>query len=285
MVDTGANITSIMRARWGLLLSLMVVLGGCHQANQKKLNEITVGILPGKYFVQKIVGDDFPINVMLSPGQNPATYNPLPSQMKQLASSLVYFHIGVPFEERWVKKIAQANKKMKIVDLRDGIVLREIEDRHFLDHLRPSKENSPGHHLYHDNKYHLHLGKDPHIWMSPLLVKQMAQTIYQTMVAIESKESNKKKVYRDNLDTFLQELDQVSRSLSHQLKELRQREIVVFHPAWGYFCDAFGLKQIPIEIKGTSPTPRELTHLITFIKVEGQKLFLCNLSLAPRVPK
>ena len=38
--------------------------------------------------------------------------------------------------------------------------------------------------------------------------------------------------------------------------------MMVFHPSWGYFARSYGLRQIPIEIEGKEPRPRELAHLI-----------------------
>jgi zinc transport system substrate-binding protein len=37
---------------------------------------------------------------------------------------------------------------------------------------------------------------------------------------------------------------------------------MVFHPAWGYFAHAYGLKQVPIEIEGKDPKPAQLKELI-----------------------
>ena len=37
---------------------------------------------------------------------------------------------------------------------------------------------------------------------------------------------------------------------------------MVFHPAWGYFDDAYGLQQVPIEIEGKDPKPAQLKSLI-----------------------
>ncbi len=37
---------------------------------------------------------------------------------------------------------------------------------------------------------------------------------------------------------------------------------MVFHPSWGYFAKAYELKQLPVEIEGKSPKPKELIHLI-----------------------
>jgi zinc transport system substrate-binding protein len=37
---------------------------------------------------------------------------------------------------------------------------------------------------------------------------------------------------------------------------------MVFHPAWGYFADAYGLQQVPIEIEGKDSKPAQLKALI-----------------------
>ena len=37
---------------------------------------------------------------------------------------------------------------------------------------------------------------------------------------------------------------------------------MVFHPAWGYFAQAYGLEQVPIEIEGKNPKPAQLQALI-----------------------
>ena len=40
------------------------------------------------------------------------------------------------------------------------------------------------------------------------------------------------------------------------------RRFLVFHPAFGYFTDAFDLQQRSVEIEGKAPTPRQLNRLI-----------------------
>ena len=59
---------------------------------------VQVSILPQKYFVEKIGRDHVNVDVLVKPGNSPATYSPSPDQMKKLAASDVYFRIGVPFE-------------------------------------------------------------------------------------------------------------------------------------------------------------------------------------------
>ena len=66
---------------------------------------VFVSILPQKFFLEQVAGDNLTINVMVLPGTGPATYEPKPSQMRQLAESRAYFDIGVPFENAWLDKI------------------------------------------------------------------------------------------------------------------------------------------------------------------------------------
>jgi zinc transport system substrate-binding protein len=49
---------------------------------------------------------------------------------------------------------------------------------------------------------------------------------------------------------------------------------MVFHPAWGYFADAYGLTQIPIENEGKRPGPRSLNALIEQARREGIRVVL-----------
>ena len=69
--------------------------------------ELTVTILPQKYFVQKIVKDKFDINVMVPPGSSPHNFEPKPSAMKALFNSKAYFTIGDPSEKAWIEKFKQ----------------------------------------------------------------------------------------------------------------------------------------------------------------------------------
>ena len=41
------------------------------------------------------------------------------------------------------------------------------------------------------------------------------------------------------------------------------------HPAWGYFADAYDLKQIPIEQNGSEIRAKELTRLIELARMEN----------------
>ncbi|MBD3314523.1 MAG: ABC transporter substrate-binding protein, partial [Chitinivibrionales bacterium] len=53
---------------------------------------------------------------------------------------------------------------------------------------------------------------------------------------------------------------------------LRGRKFFVFHPSFGYFADAYGLKQIAVETGGKEPSARRLANLIDDARQESVKV-------------
>lgn len=218
----------------------------------------TVSIVPQKFFVEKIGGDKVSVNVMVLPGNSPATYEPSPVQMTDLAKADIYFSIGVPFEKRWLPRFESVAKNTKFVDVSQGIKKRVIQD-HTHDH-----GHSDGH-----SHAHGHAAKDPHIWLSPKLAKMMAKNIYEALV--ENDGANKG-LYSANYETFLNELDALDAQIKENLSNISSNKFIVFHPSWGYFADDYGLEQISIEIEGKEPKQRDLMRLIDFAKENGVKV-------------
>ena len=64
------------------------------ESKENSKQVITVSILPQKTFVEKIAGNDFKVNVLLPPGESPATFTLLPSQLKDIAHSKIWFRVG-----------------------------------------------------------------------------------------------------------------------------------------------------------------------------------------------
>ncbi|MFH1742105.1 MAG: zinc ABC transporter substrate-binding protein, partial [bacterium] len=56
------------------------------------------------------------------------------------------------------------------------------------------------------------------------------------------------------------------------LKPYRGESFYVFHPAFGYFGDAYGLKQEAVELEGKAPTPRQLSTLIKKARTENVRI-------------
>lgn len=220
--------------------------------------QITVSILPQKYFVERIAGDgvniDFDIHVMIPPGHSPATYAPTPQQMKVLSHSKLYFRIGhIPFENAWMKNISSNNPHMKIIDTSVGVDLIK------------TREDKGDPHLAH----HHHAGIDPHIWLSPRAVKIQAKHILDAMIEIDRENQE---FYQENYRLFLLDIDRLDREIKALLEKYQGRKLMVFHPAWSYFTRDYGLEQLPIELEGKAPNPANLKKIIDIARQENIRI-------------
>ncbi|MBC8199284.1 MAG: zinc ABC transporter substrate-binding protein [Desulfobacterales bacterium] len=225
------------------------------KSNVEKI-KVFVSILPQAYFVERVGGDRVDVSVMVDPGQSPATYEPMPKQMVKLGKAKLFFRIGVPFEDVWMDRIGKTNPKMKVIDTRRGIKLLPMKTHH----LKAPKQHAG----------HQQGGlKDPHIWTSLRLVKIQAQNICDALINCDPAS---KDYYQNNLRTFIDDLNNLDAEIIKNLKDIRVRKFMVFHPAWGYFARDYGLDQIPIEIGGKDPGARELANLIEEAKNDGIKI-------------
>jgi len=251
-----------MKIIMGLVLVLCSVFANSLQ--------VTVSILPQVYFVEKIAQDRVKINVMVQPGFSPATYEPKTSQMKELSQSSAYFSIGVPFENVWLERFKSANKALNIVDTTKSITKLEMAEHHHED----EKETTYEEHKHEEEAHHDHddehepEGLDPHVWLDPILVKQQAKIIYETLAQLDASNAL---FYQNNYKMFIAELDALYLELKTILAPVKHKAFMVFHPSWGYFAQRFDLEQIAVEVSGKEPKPNQLVTLIQEAKKHNIK--------------
>lgn len=246
-----------------ILLLVTLLFGSLLSAAQT----VTVSILPQKYFVEQIAKDVLHVNVMVTPGSSPHTYEPKPSQMKQLSNSDAYFSIGDGFEKAWLPKFQSTNPKMMMVDTIKGIEKIAMAEHHHDDEEK-SDSKKEAHHD-HDDHDHEAGELDPHVWLDPILVKTQAKNIYEALVSLYPEHRNE---FTRNYDAFIASLDALDATLKSTLSEVKNRKFIVFHPSFGYFAKRYNLEQIAIEVHGKEPKASELAHLIEEAKEENVKV-------------
>lgn len=236
-----------MKQSFILFLTLLFI--SCNSPVKKSLKPIiSVSILPEKYFVEQILGNDFEINVAIASGASHADYDPTPSEMTAIHKSVAYFKIGqVGFEYTTLPRLCSTNSNIKIYDLSKGIDF----------------ENSNEHHCC---EYH---GVDPHIWLSPKMVKIVADNIYQAGIELNPEKAD---AYKENLLIFLQRLDSLDVAIKTQLDVLENRSFMIYHPALTYYARDYNLEQISIELEGKEPTGVWMQNLLEQVQDKKIKL-------------
>ena len=197
-----------------------------------------VSIQPQEWLVEQIGGDRVEVAALVGPADSPATFQPTDAQMTRLMSSDIFFTIGVPFEQgRWLEAV-KASGRVPVVDTSEGIVRIpfgvEVSDS-------PRRQDL-----------------DPHIWLSPSLLKIQAATIAGELSIADPGSAS---FFDSNLRRLESELDDVDRRIESRLSLFHGDAFFVFHPSLGYFAQEYGLRQVAIEIEGKEPSDRELTAL------------------------
>lgn len=239
------------------LLPFLLIAAGC-QKNTKTPTPPTalVSVAPYAYFVHKIAGSDFPVQILVPEDSNPHVYEPKPRQVQAMANAHLWVRLGDPADQKAYNVFKERNPNMVIADVTQEVpMLSECcEDHHS--------------HCHHD-------GNDLHIWLSPRLAKIQAKTIADGLIAAFPEMRLR---FETGLSAFLAELDSLDHELSLLLKPKENTAILVSHPAFAYFCQDYHLTQLSIETEGKDPLPQHVTELLN----EAKRLKVTAVLLQPQ---
>lgn len=242
--------------------------GGAEETTSADKPAVYGSILPVQFLIDRIGGEAVESGVVVLPGESPATYEPAPRQMSRLSDARLLFRVGVPFENGFIPKLRELAPDLDIIDLREGISLRTMETAH--THEEDDDD--------HGEEEHAAGSPDPHIWMSPRNMIIMAGRVRDALSALVPEHAAD---FGRNHDLLAAELRDLDERLTKALAPYRGRSFFVYHPAFGYFADDYGLRQIPLEIEGKEPSPRQLTGYIEEAKEMGVNIIFVQ----PEFPK
>lgn len=205
---------------------------------------VLVSVPPYKTMVEKIGQNDVEVISIAPPSSDPHTFEPTAKQMQATANAKIWFQIGESFEKK-LDPLISAKK----VDLRHGIALL--------------RENHHHHHC------HACGAEDKHIWLSP---KQMAIQVDRIEQELSHLIPEKKEIFQKRKNQLVQELILTDQKLHDRLDPIKHRSFVVSHPAFGYFCHDFDLKQLSVEMEGKDPRPKDLEALLKEAKKTSAKI-------------
>ncbi len=230
---------------------------------------VTVSIPPQAYLVKAIGGDSVKVNTLVGVGFSPHDFEPRPRQTALVARSKAYFTIGMPFEKRLVNKLQTANEKMKVVDM-----AKDVPRRRMVAACNHKHHHSGGCGIDHGVG-----AEDPHLWLSARNMMRMAPVVRDLLKELDPQGSNQ---YSKNCSEAIKTLLNVDEELKKTLAPYKGQHFYVFHPAFGYFADNYGLTQVPIEVEGKEPSARQLAQLIRRARRENVKVIFVQRQFARR---
>jgi len=209
---------------------------------------VLVTIAPHASLVEQLGGEAVSVIVVLAPGESPATYDPTARQLERLAAARIWFTTGAPLEPSLIPRLEALAPELQTVPTHAGIVLLASDGDHGV------------------GGDHDHGDTDPHVWLSArntvLQIEVMAATLVEYLP--DHREAIARR--RDHLVKLLRDLDS---ELGDLLAPFRGSTIFVFHPAFAYFLDDYGLRQSAVERGGLAPSPRHLAEVLGEIHDQG----------------
>jgi len=245
----------------GIFLLLTLIVVGCStsegnsSAQQDNKLNIYTSVYPIQYAIQKIGGETVSAETVYPPGVDAHTYEPTSKDMTAIADSDAFIFLGAGMEG-FAETAADAlsSQDVHLVELgsHDELFHSEDDDKHSHEDHNHDADAHEGHN---------HGDHDPHIWLDPLRMIDMAEIIKEELIRLNPEEEA---LYNNNFDSLKTELLELDKSYTELLKTKEDKHILVAHAAYGYWEERYGIEQIAINGLSSSsePSQQELTEII-----------------------
>ena len=180
---------------------------------------------------------------------SPHTYALKPSQAKALQDADLVFWVGPAIESFLEKPIKEVASSARIVTLSDAHGLIKIEFReggNFDSHDDHAKHDDHDDHAKHDDhddhaKHDDHGQFDMHVWLDPENAKMMINAIEEALIEADPRNA---RTYQGNAANVKRDLDKLITEVDAEMSPVKGTPYVVFHDAYQYFEDRFGMKPV-----------------------------------------
>jgi len=235
--------------RRGVKILVMAALAlGAWQTRAVAAPSVAVSIAPLAGIAAAVMRDAGTPSLLLSPGQSPHHAALKPSQARTLARADVVLWIGPDMEAGLDKALdarPEAWRRAHVMTAMDlpGMTLRRFRpltaigpDDH--DHGKAAPHDAAAHGA---EEHHHHGSINPHVWLDPANAVAIAQALAERLEILDAPHAA---LYRANVDRFAASMETAKADLAARLSGLGGKGFVVFHDAYAYFEEPFGLSAV-----------------------------------------
>lgn len=234
---------------------------------------IVTSVKPLGFIASSIANGITDTEVLVPAGASPHDYSLKPSDVQKLKSAEMLIWIGEDVDAFLDKSIDDLDYK-KVLTIKDIAAIEPFllkgehhhhhhgegdaheghdhahkghehkghehaHEGHDHKHEHKHEHGHEGHEHHHDHE-HEDLGVNWHVWYSPDISKAVAQRIAAKLL---KQYPEKKDLIEKNVAEFNRTLDEQNAKIKTQLEGVKDKGFYVFHDAYGYFNNAYGLKQ------------------------------------------
>ncbi len=218
-----------------LIIIILISIFACSNNDNKNTSgklTIYTSIYPIYDFTKKIGGEKITVYNMTKAGAEPHDFEITSKDMANLSKADLFIYNGGGMEH-WIDSVKEA-LNIKYIDSSSNI----------------NNENN----------------LDPHFWLSPKNAKIQMENIKNGLIEIDSENKN---YYESNYNLYANRLDELDNKIRNSLSNIKNRNLVLTHPAFGHFCKEYSLTQIAIA--RNEADPKAMAEIITFVKNNNVK--------------
>ena len=218
---------------------LIILLGTCGFALGADPPSVVVSIKPIHALVTGVMQGVAEPKLLVKGGSSPHNYSLRPSEARVLAKSDLVIWIGPQLEsflEKPLETLGKNAQKLELLKVVEGPLLE----------IREGGTWEGGNHA-HEGKHHDHENAEhpdevnPHIWLSPLLAKQIVSTTARVLSELDPTHQQR---YAENSSRMRERLNKLHNELMNRLAPVSRIPYIVFHDAYHYFENTYGLNAV-----------------------------------------
>mgnify|MGYP001429973515 CR=1 FL=1 len=223
--------------------------------------------------VRNVGGDLIDLTVLIGPGQDPHSYQPVARDLAAVERADIVFINGLGLEEALIGEIAGVTRSPLVpVSAGIGVLERGAESA-------PAETQTP------EPEADSHT-QDPHFWMDPNNVIVWASNIADVLGTLDPANAS---TYTESAAAYIEQLEELDALIRERVSEIpsEDRVIVTDHLIFGYFAEEYGFKVLGTVLPGTSTTADasagELAALVELMKSSGVRAIFMDSSAGERV--
>jgi ABC-type Zn uptake system ZnuABC Zn-binding protein ZnuA len=186
-------------------------------------------------FVQGVGGEYVSVKNIVPIGASPETFAPAPQDVATVADADILVENGAGLETWLDRLLRDAGKpNLRVVVCAQGLPVKNL---------------------------------NPHLWMDPVFAKRYVAKIRDALIAADPAHAD---AYRRNAAGYDRRLDELIGQIRRQIATVppSHRYMIVFHNAWQYYNDRFGITTLGFVERnpGQEPNPQQVAQLIDLAK-------------------
>lgn len=212
----------------------IALLAACGSPSQRSSNgpiDVVTTISTFNSLVQGVGGNLVRVQSLVPVGASPEEYEPTPQDAVTLSQAKILVENGAGLET-WLAPTLKnvTSKDLHVVVGADGLTVKN---------------------------------KNPHLWMDPENAKVYVRKIRDALISVDPAHAA---TYRANAAAYERRLDRLTQQIRAKIATIPRdhRYMIVFHNAWQYYNDRFGITTLGfIEANpGQDPNPQQIAHLV-----------------------